>query len=80
VVRCKRMLCGKPRDTCIRKLSRWISLSGCRGRLPAPSPLRTGHGSFDPSGSSLFQGIFHDTRFHNLISGVLLTSMATGMV
>jgi hypothetical protein len=30
------------------------ALSGSRTQLPAPSPLRTVHGSFDPHGSSLY--------------------------
>jgi len=33
-------------------------LSGSRAQLPAPSPLRTGRGSFDPYGSSLCKSIF----------------------
>ena len=32
-------------------------MSGSQARLPAPSPLRTVHGSFDPHGSSLAKGI-----------------------
>ena len=32
--------------------------SGSRTRLPAPSPLRTVHASFDAHGSSLYEGTF----------------------
>jgi hypothetical protein len=34
-----------------------LVLSGSWARLPASSPLRTVHGSFDPHGSSLCKGI-----------------------
>ena len=54
-------------------------LSGSQTRLPAPSPLRTVRASFPAYSSSLFQGIF-DTRFHNLFPGILMISMAIGMV
>ena len=40
--------------------------SGSQARLPAPSPLRTVHGSFDPHGSSLVKGILRHpvTQLH----------------
>jgi hypothetical protein len=40
------------------ELVRTGALSGSWSRLPASSPLRTVHGSFDPHGSSLYKGIF----------------------
>src|ERR1700741_2364903 len=52
---------------------------GSQARLPAPSPLRTVRASFPAYSSSLCQGIFRHP-LSQLISGVLLNSMTTGMV
>src|ERR1700730_14699990 len=53
---------------------------GSQARLPTPSPLlRTVRASFPAYSSSLCQGIFRHPLLQ-LISGVLLNSMTTGMV
>ena len=54
-------------------------LSGSQTRLPAPSPLRTVHGSFEPHGSSLSKASF-DTRLHHLFCGIKQTTTAVEMV
>jgi hypothetical protein len=56
----------------------WLYVSGSRTRLPAPSPLRTVHGSFDPHGSSLSKASF-DTRFRNFCKAfmILIFSLLT---
>jgi cell wall assembly regulator SMI1 len=53
--------------------------SGSRARLPAPSPLRTVRASFPAYGSSLSKASF-DTRLHNCVFGVILSSTAMEMV
>lgn len=55
-------------------------LLGSRTRLPAPSPLRTVHGSFDPHGSSLCKGIFSIPGFTTIFFGILMTPTAIEMV